>query len=187
MKTESMTKKLALAALLLMLNVVGIYAQKLDGTWKAGKAFQEAVSNDPDAPNVDLTLTFKGNKFVPCLRMSQGDDEMSLDLEVWVEGTFLCKKDGVVNTFIDGSKLQIKILSLTTTDAEANELLSTEEGRKTIYTLIEEGTKEKVVSDLDGVWQLLRTFKVESLTSDKLVVSVDDSEMDFDRVAERKW
>ena len=186
MKTESMMKGLALAALLLMLNVVGMYAQKLDGTWRAGKAFQEAVANDPDVPNMDLTLTFKGNQFVPCLRMWKTDDEMSLDMELYVEGSCLRKGDKV-NTFVDGTKLQLNIISLRTNDPETNELLNSEAGKKMVYALVEEGIKGEVASEFDGVWQLLRTFKVVSQTSQKLIISVDGSEMDFDRVADRKW
>lgn len=191
MKTNHMTKKFVLAALLLLLNVTGTYAQKLDGTWVAGTTFQnlvkKAMDEDSEMPNLGVNMTFKGSQFVPCFRITHGDEEMSIDMEVWAQGTCLRKGDKV-NTFVDPSKAQLKVISLTTTDEDANVLLGTEAGRKLIYAALEEKVKEEnLLQDLSPFWDLFKTFEVKAVTTNKLIIDVEGTELDFDRVADRKW
>jgi hypothetical protein len=191
MKTIEMTKKLALVALLLLLSATGMYAQKLDGTWKGGKTFQElikkAMEEDAGMPNMEISLTFKGNQFIPCIRITHSEEEMSIDMETWVEGTCLRTGDQV-NTFVDASKSQLKILSLTSTNEEFSALLNSEATRQVIIAAIEQEVKKKNIGqDMGPVWEAFKSFKVISVTADKLVISTEAIELDFDRVADRKW
>lgn len=190
MKTREMTRKITMAALLLLLNVAGMHAQSLDGTWKAGEVFQKLLEaemeNDPDIPNMELTVSFDGKKFTPKLRLQKADEEMNLDMEVWVEGA--CSRRGQkVDTTVDGSKCQIKILALETEDEEMKEMLKTEATRTMLYHLVEQMVKESdALNDLASVWTLFKTFEVKSLTADKLIVTIEDYDIDFDKVSASK-
>ena len=64
-------------------------------------------------------------------------------------------------------------------------MLANETTRKLVYALIEEKAKEGLADSfkqIDEIVELVKTFEVKSITANKLTISIEDTEMGFDKV-----
>lgn len=177
-------KKVMMLATLVLLGAMTLCAQSLDGTWKADEEIKKMMDLNEEGTDMDWLMDFKGSKANLTLKVSVRDDDMSMVMAIAYDGKFSRKGNSVTTTF-DKAGRKFNIVSLESSDPEMKEMLANETTRKLVYALIEEKAKEGLADSfkqIDEIVELVKTFEVKSITANKLTISIEDTEMGFDKV-----
>lgn len=180
-KNWRIMKQLFILATLMLLNVIGIQAQSLEGSWIAGEKFKEALALADEDADVDCLMDFRGGNVTLTVKVTAQKDDMTIVMAITYDGTFIRSGKNVATT-IDKASRKFSILSMDSTDPETKEMLANEAMRKLVYTMIEEKAKDfDSLDQMDEIVDLIKSFEVKSVTANKLTISVEDEEMSFNR------
>ena len=165
-------KKILTLTAMLMLAIVTMNAQSLNGTWKGDESVKELFGED-DAKNMSLILTFKGSKLDWCFEAALTDDTMGeVAFQFIIPSTFKRQGNTITDIRMQKEKMDFKVTKCSMGDA-IKKLL---EG-----VLKEQMTKEDgMMSEFEGIAD--ETLTIQTLTKTKLTLESDGKALSFDRV-----
>ena len=184
-------KKIFLVFLTLTVLAVGkMSAQSFTGRWMADDSFTEMFQSlMEEGIEAKLGLFITQKEITGQLFLRKNSDDLSLDMEVTVPGTYT-KVDNKVKTTFDITKFDLKVTDIRSDNPDVKGEMAIDETREVFLKIISEMTKEELGDSMktlgEAISVLFGEFTIQQLTDKKLTVLIEEddgseTEIGFDR------